>query len=96
MLLSQGPPWSFREDLLVPVSNLQPPPATEAQLDCKVPVGSGEVQESKKYMHMFIKDTASSGSDVVMVSRDSGEAVVVLAVEIVTGTIVVYTVPQSG
>lgn len=45
---------------------------------------------------MFIKDTASRGSDVVMVSRDSGEAVVVLAVEMVTGTIVVYAVPQSG
>jgi hypothetical protein len=45
---------------------------------------------------MLIKDTASSGSDVVMVSRDSGEAVVVVTGEIVTGIIVVHSLPQTG
>lgn len=41
-------------------------------------------------MFMFIKDIVSSGSDVVMVSRDSGEVVVVVIGEIVIGIIVVY------
>lgn len=47
-------------------------------------------------MCMFIKDTASSGGDVVIVSGDSGEAVVVVTVEMVTRIRVVYSLPQSG
>lgn len=47
-------------------------------------------------MCMFIKNIVSSGGDVVMVSRDSGEAVVVVTVGMVMRIIVVQSPPQSG